>query len=411
MPESMLTWALRYRAHAWSPIPFLKGRKKPAFKKGVIARYRKTPASSAQLREWFEHTDHQVGFITGAYPYPLVLDIDGDEGRQSIKGLPMPVTPQVETYRGYHAYFRTKTPIHTRINALPGVDILGLNWQVLAPPSLHPNGHRYHFHDLLKLTDVELVEPPTWISDLAQSTRPVSLTPAATTPEDHEDGHPQKNQDTEDGRARDILDTRTTSNSLTPHAVRALFASDAANRALADFLDLPELGRSFLCFWHPESEPSMSLYADTHTGAWKVRDWHGRGEYLDYGLADIFASRLLGREVRLEGKPTLTAWWLRALLACKYLDPAEVPRKPLPLDVRPAVKTVYEGFILLLQAKWRYDPGQSTQFTVRFAMSWCGISSSQTIQEAMWWLVRYGYIRQVKREKGSWTYLPGEGEA
>jgi hypothetical protein len=149
MREPMLTWALRYRAHAFSPIPFLNGRKKPALKKGVIARYRKTPASSAQLREWFEQTDHQVGFITGAYPYPLVLDIDGDEGRQSIKGLSMPPTPMVETSDGFHAYFRTKTPIQTRIKALPGVDILGLNWQVLAPPSLHPNGHRYHFHDLL----------------------------------------------------------------------------------------------------------------------------------------------------------------------------------------------------------------------------------------------------------------------
>ncbi len=77
------------------------------------------------------------------------------------------------------------------------------------------------------------------------------------------------------------------------------------------------------------------------------------------------------------------------------------------MDVRPAVRTVYEGFILLLQAKWRYDPGKPTPFTVRFALDRCGISSSQTIQEASWWLVRYGSIRQVKREKGSWTYLPG----
>jgi len=36
-----------------------------------------------------------------------------------------------------------------------------------------------------------------------------------------------------------------------------------------------------------------------------------------------------------------------------------------------------------------------------------GISSSETVQKALWRLVRHGYIRQVKREKGSWTYLPG----
>jgi hypothetical protein len=220
--------------------------------------------------------------------------------------------------------------------------------------------------------------------------------------------HPQKTKILKTGARASyvIIDTRTTSNPLTPKAVRALSSVESANRAVADFLDLPTLGTSFLCCWHPERQPSMSLYVDTHTGAWKVRDWHGRGPYLDYGLADLYASRLLGREVRLEGKPTLTAWWLRALLACKYLDPAEVPTKALPLDVRPAVKTVYEGFVLLLQAKWLYDPGKPTQFTTRFAMTWCGISSSQTVQEAMWWLVRHGYIRQVKREKGSWTYLP-----
>lgn len=409
MPESMLTWALRYRAHAWSPVPFLKGQKKPALTKGVIARYRKTPASSAQLRDWFEQTDHQVGFITGAYPYPLVLDIDGDEGRQSIKGLPMPVTPQVETHRGYHAYFRTQAPVPTRIKALPGVDILGLNWQVLAPPSTHPNGHTYRFHELLRLTDVELTEPPHWLRELAGSaSSPSSL--SRQKPQAKSTSTPQRNQDTEDGRARVILDTRTISNPLTPKEVRALFGVESANRALADFLDLPALGSSFLCFWHPEHQPSMSLYADQRTGAWKVRDWHSRGAYLDYGLVDIFASRLLGREVRLEGKPTLTAWWLRGLLACKYLDPAEVPIRPLPLDVRPAVKTVYEGFVLLLQAKWRYDPGKPSQFTVRFAMTWCGIKSAHVVQEAMWWLVRHGYIRQVKREKGSWTYLPSDGD-
>jgi hypothetical protein len=82
--------------------------------------------------------------------------------------------------------------------------------------------------------------------------------------------------------------------------------------------------------------------------------------------------------------------------------------KALPLDARPSIRAVYDGFILLLQAKWRYDPGKPTQFTVRFAMAWCGISSSETVQKAVWWLVRHGYMRQVKREKGSWTYLPGE---
>jgi Bifunctional DNA primase/polymerase, N-terminal len=393
--EEMLKASSDFRAEGWSPIPFRRGQKKPALKTGQIARYRKTPASPAQLRRWFEHSDHQVGFITGASPYPLVLDIDGDEGRQSIKGLPMPPTRMVDTSDGFHAYFATDEVLETRIKALPGVDVLCSSWQVLAPPSLHPDGHRYRFHEFL--TDCNLAPLPSWIRDLVRATPTAGRTDT-----------PQKNQDTEDGRARVILDTCTTSKPLTPKEVRALFASAEANRAVADFLGLPALGSTFLCPWHPEREPSMSLFCDVHTRAWKLHDHHRRGDHTYYGLADVFASGLLGHEVRLEGTPSLVTWWLRALLACKFLEAAEVPKRALPVDVRPAVRTVYDGFIMLLQAKWRYDPGRPSMFTTRFAMDWCGISSSQTVQEALWWLVRHGYIRQVGREKCSWTYLPGD---
>jgi hypothetical protein len=193
---------------------------------------------------------------------------------------------------------------------------------------------------------------------------------------------------------------------LTPKEVRGLFADTGANRAVADFLGLPELGDNALCLWHPESTPSMSLFADPRSGAWKLHDHHveGAGEFV--GLADVFASQMLGRVVRLEGKPTLTVWWLRALLACKFLEPADVAMKPLPDDVRPSVRAVYDGFLLLVQAKWRYDPGKPTQFTVRFAMDWCGVDAKDTVEAALWWLVRHGYLRRVGRDGKAWLYLP-----
>lgn len=398
MPDTALHAALVYHSRRFSVIPFYRRTKKPAVGKGNIYQYRRGIASVAQVETWFATGEWNVGLVTGAVSHLLVADIDlRHGGDRSIRGLPWPPTPTVDSHDGIKALFRHDGGLPTRKSALPGVDLLSEKSQFLVPPSIHPKGTPYTWHNMLNLADLDLSPPPPWILDLLHTPSSPGNPPA-----------PYKNQDTEDGRAPILLGTCTTPNYLTPQEVRTLFALPEANRAVADFLGLPELGDSFLCFWHPDHAPSMSLYADPHTGAWKVHDHHCRGVHEHYGLADIFASRMLRREVRLVGKPTLTVWWLRALLASKYLEPADVPMKLLPLDTRPSIRTVYDGFILLLQAKWRYNPGQATQFTVRFAMTWCGISASDTVQKAIWWLVRHGYMRQVMREKGSWTYLPGQ---
>jgi hypothetical protein len=154
----------------------------------------------------------------------------------------------------------------------------------------------------------------------------------------------------------------------------------------------------------------MTLYIDKHTGAWKVHDWHERGIAVHYGLADIFASRIIGQEVRLEGKPTLTVWWLRLLIVSGYLEPADVPAKPLPPNVRLSVRTLYDGFILNFQGRWLYEPGKPMPYTEGFAMAWCGLKSKRQVEEGLYWLRRHGYMRYAGRERGSQVFLPGEGE-
>jgi hypothetical protein len=399
MRETMLPAAMKARAMGMSVIPFDRT-KKPALRRGEIRQYRQRAATVPQLKAWFADDRYNVGVITGAASKILVIDVDPrNGGDQSIKGLPMPPSPNVITGDGHHVVLRHDGGLPTKIGALPGVDLLCESWQVMIPPSLHPNGRRYAWHDLLRPTDVDFAPPPAWVIDLLRT--PTSPQTAAIA------ARPKKTKILEDGRARVLLDTCPTRNQLTPKDVRALFGSETANRAVADFLGLPDLGANALCLWHPDSTPSMSLFADAHTGAWKVHDHHvtGAGEF--FGLADVFASQLLGRAVRFNRKPTLTAWWLRALLACKFLEPADVAMKPLPDDVRPSVRAVYDGFLLLLQAKWRYDPGKPTQFAVRFAMDWCGVDAKDTVEAALWWLVRHGYIRRVGRDGKAWLYLPG----
>jgi hypothetical protein len=403
MRETKLHAGLMARSMGMSVIPFHRN-KRPAFARGQIQPYRARSATVAQLKTWFADDDrYEVGIITGAVSQRIVVDVDPrNGGDQSVKGLPMPPTPTVLTHDGYHAHFRHDGGLKTKRDALPGVDLLCESWQVMIPPSLHPSGTRYAWHDMLQLTNTDFAPPPTWVLDLLRS--------STTTPKASHTALTKKTKILEDGRARVVLDTCPTPKPLTPKEVRGLFADVDANRAVADFLGLPDLGDNALCLWHPDSRPSMSLFADARTGAWKVHDHHVEGEGEFFGLADVFASQLLGRAVRFTRKPTLTAWWLRALLACKFLEPADVAMKPLPDDVRPSVRTVYDGFLLLLQAKWRYDPGKPTQFAVRFAMDWCGIDAKDTVEAALWWLVRHGYIRRAGRDGKAWLYLPGASQ-
>lgn len=92
--------------------------------------------------------DANIGVLTGAPSGGLVvLDFDTRDGPERVLGLTPAqlavVTMVVETARGWHVYARrdgvaTSTPRE-------GLDVRGEGGMVLAPPSLHPSGHRYAF--------------------------------------------------------------------------------------------------------------------------------------------------------------------------------------------------------------------------------------------------------------------------
>jgi hypothetical protein len=121
-----------------------------------------------------------------------------------------------------------------------------------------------------------------------------------------------------------------------------------------------------------------------------------------YSLADVFASRNYGEVVRLKG-PETTVWQLRLLIAAGVVLPYRVHAPLLPAGAPRHVVRVYDGFRELIAAKWLHTPGEPTPFTWRFAAAWCGMRSARQIGEAMTWLLRYGYVRQVG------VYRPGAG--
>lgn len=105
--------------------------------------------------------DANVGVLTGSPSGGIiVLDFDHEEGPFDVLGLrPRELarqTPVVRTSRGWHAYFRSDD-LRTR-SPFPGLDVRGERAMVVAPPSIHPSGHRYAF--------VGELREPAWLESL-----------------------------------------------------------------------------------------------------------------------------------------------------------------------------------------------------------------------------------------------------
>jgi hypothetical protein len=168
----------------------------------------------------------------------------------------------------------------------------------------------------------------------------------------------------------------------------------------------PRVGQGFLCILpgHAETQPSASLHWDPKTGAIMYRDWHVRSGIEWYTLPDVRASLACGQAVRLRG-PSVATWQLRLLVEARILEPYPVPARPLPPEVRPAVRKVYEGFLFLLACKWWHTAQAPTPFSWRFAAAWCGLGERH-VGKAMYWLLAQGWLRQVGWYRNMALFLP-----
>jgi Bifunctional DNA primase/polymerase, N-terminal len=194
-----------------------------------------------------------------------------------------------------------------------------------------------------------------------------------------------------------------------PEGLRLLFQRPDLALACAAVLGVPteRVGQGFLCILpgHEEAHPSASLHWDPKTGTLQYRDWHARSGVAWYTLPDVRASLAFDRAVRLRG-PSVATWQLRLLIEAGILVPYPVAARPLPSGVRPAIRQVYDGFLLLLACKSWHTPEAPAPFAWRFAAAWCGLGERH-VGEAMSWLLAYGYIRQVARHKNMALFLPG----
>lgn len=110
--------------------------------------------------------DCQWGIVTGKVSGILVLDIDGEEGRESVSKLTneMPVTWTTKTRKGWHYYFKWEDRYGefptTKVRVFPGVDTRGNGGYVVA----------YDFVPGHSPADVELAPAPSWLVDALAGT-------------------------------------------------------------------------------------------------------------------------------------------------------------------------------------------------------------------------------------------------
>jgi hypothetical protein len=157
------------------------------------------------IANWFRgfYKGYGVGVATGEESHIWVLDIDtgpDKPGEASLEALvaehgPLPATVEAVTGSGgRHLYFtwptgqRVVTRRDTKATSSPlpaGIDVRGEGGQVLAPPTIHPNGTTYTWREGHSPWDREVADAPDWLLDIVcEQPAPPTSTPIAepTTP-------------------------------------------------------------------------------------------------------------------------------------------------------------------------------------------------------------------------------------
>lgn len=125
--------------------------------------------------EDFTKPSTNIGLRTGLLPsgdYFYVIDLDKKEllGSFYESHLTLMCAPLVSTGRGWHIYLSWKEPVRTR--HFEEMDII-CGGYVVAPPSVHPNGHIYKF--IVPLKGAPPSYNPEWLSIESIHTTPIVL--------------------------------------------------------------------------------------------------------------------------------------------------------------------------------------------------------------------------------------------
>lgn len=158
-----------YLRRGWVVLPVAPGGKRPLIQWQMLQHRHPT---ELEVRYWLTRwPDANLGLVTGAISGLVVLDVDpAHGGTRSLHRLlaehgPLPPTPEVLTGGGgRHLYFaHPAEPVHNAAAIAPGLDIRGDGGYVVAPPSTHASGHRYHWAPGRSPAECPLAPFPEWL--------------------------------------------------------------------------------------------------------------------------------------------------------------------------------------------------------------------------------------------------------
>ena len=170
---TILDAASAYLDMGFSVIPLRPQSKKPAIKwKGYQSRL----PTRDEIENWKQQFPNaNIAIITGEISNLIVLDIDGQQGVDSVirlGGIPNN-TPIVRTGSGWQAYFSYPDfPVRNSAHKMPGLDLRAEGGYVVAPPSIHPNRRIYRWSREPAIDS--LLSPPFELTALLRPPKPVS---------------------------------------------------------------------------------------------------------------------------------------------------------------------------------------------------------------------------------------------
>jgi len=140
--------ALYYASLGWPVFPLVPREKIPLFPKREGGHGVKDATTDVeQVRAWWtSHPDANIGLATGGEGNLYVVDIDGAEGEAALARYgDLPAAPESHTGKGRHLFFTLPGGRNSAGKLGPKIDTRGEGGYVVAPPSVHPNGHRYRW--------------------------------------------------------------------------------------------------------------------------------------------------------------------------------------------------------------------------------------------------------------------------
>lgn len=158
MSKNTILAALQYASLGWYIFPIQPKSKQPFSKNSISSENGAGLKASSRdpdtIRYWWSRwPSANIGIVTGLLSGIVVLDIDPKScglwslvDLQNRVTLPTTLTSFTGSGGQHRIYHNPGIPIPNSVGKLgPGLDIRGENGYIVAPPSIHPNGHPYRW--------------------------------------------------------------------------------------------------------------------------------------------------------------------------------------------------------------------------------------------------------------------------